>query len=139
MRVFKRSGTARRWARLAMKCGLLLTDAKMWSSIGEQLRDRADQAGDEVKRRYDDEADRLQEAGRALRGRSHWAARTMNFLGGIGIGMGLGMLFAPVSGQEARTAIRDKVVDIKKKVGGMAADGTIPHSSTISPATGTGN
>lgn len=126
MRAFRRQGTATKWARLALKCGLLLTDAKMWASIREQLQDGADDLGDQVRRKYDDAADRLAKARDALEGRRHWMAPTVNFLGAVGIGMGLGILFAPASGEEARAAVRHKVVAIKNvaiknKVGDMAA------------------
>lgn len=132
MRSFKRSSTAKKWARFALKAGLLLTDAKLWSSINDQLRDRADDMGEEakrryddmsqeVKRRYDDTTDRLQDAHDALRGRNQWLSPTLNFIGGVGLGIGLGVLFAPVSGEEARSAVRGKVVDMKNKVRDVAA------------------
>jgi len=138
MKGFTRQSAAGKWARFALKCGLLLTDAKLWASVTEQLRDRADDLGDEVKRQYEDKADRLHEAHKALQGRRHWVAPTMNFLGGIGLGMGLGILFAPVSGEETRTALREKVVDIKNKVSDVAAGATGFRSSSMrSSATGT--
>jgi hypothetical protein len=132
---FTRQSAAAKWARLALKCGLLLTDSKTWETVADQVRDRADDVGDEVKRRYEDQAERLHEAGRALRGRNHWVAPTMNFLGGIGLGIGLGVLFAPTSGEETRTALREKVVNIKNKVGDMAAG--LDRGSIRSSATGT--
>lgn len=138
MSSFKRQGTAKKWARFALKVGLLLTDAKMWASVSEKLRDRADDMGDEVKRRYEDTTDRLSEAHDALHGRSRWVAPAMNFIGGVGIGVGLGILLAPVSGEETRSAIRDKVVDIKNKVGDLAADATGLRAREVrSSATGT--
>lgn len=117
---FQRQNTAAKWARYALKCGLLLTDMKMWAAVTKQLRDHAEDVGDEARHRYEEQTDRLQQAGRALQGRSNWVTPTLNFLGGIGLGLGLGMLFAPVSGEEARTAIREKVVGFKNKVGDVA-------------------
>lgn len=135
MRTFTRESAATKWARFALKCGLVLTDAKLWSAVRDRLQDGAETAKDELKRTYDEGTDRLQEANRALQGRNNWMAPTLNFLGGIGLGVGLGVLFAPVSGEEARTVIRNKVVDIKQKMGGMAADAVGVHST--STATGT--
>jgi gas vesicle protein len=117
-----RRDAARKWARAALKCGLLLTDTNLWTSIGEQLRDRVSDVRDEMQRRYEDTADRLHEAHDALHGRkNHWLTHTASFVGGVGIGVGLGVLLAPVSGEEARAAVRDRVVDFKNKVTNAAA------------------
>ncbi len=124
MRGFNRQSSIQKWARFALKFGLLVTDAKLWSSISDQLRDRVDDVGDEMKRRYEDATDRLQDAHSALRGRNHWVTPTVNFLGGVGIGVGLGMLLAPASGEETRSALRDKVVDLKNRMGNKVAEST---------------
>jgi gas vesicle protein len=137
MRTFTRQNTATKLARFAMKCGLALTDAKLWADVRERLQDSAEDARDEIKRKYDEGTDRLQEANRVLQGRNNWVAPTLNFLGGVGLGVGLGMLFAPVSGEETRTALRNKVVDIKQRVGGVAADAVEAVSEAKHAATGT--
>ena len=132
-----REGVLQRWARLAMKCGLVFTDAKLWESIRGQMRDRVDDMGSEVKRRYADTSDRLDRAQDAYQGRLNWAAPTVSFLGGVGLGVGLGLLLAPASGQETRTAIRNKVVSLKKRAED-AAEST-PLRAAIRPSpTGTG-
>ncbi len=46
----------------------------------------------------------------------------MAFLAGGLIGAGLGLLFAPVSGKEARKKIGDFAGDVKKKAEGFASD-----------------
>jgi len=120
MRSFRRPSTAKDWARFAMKWSLFLTDAKLWSSLTDQMRDHAEEVGDGMRRRYEDTSDRLHNANDALRGRSDWVAPTACFLGGVGLGVGLGMLFAPVSGEETRAAIRDRAMDMKNRVGEMA-------------------
>jgi len=71
-----------------------------------------------VKRRYEKAADRLQD--RRPSTSTGWLSPTATFLGGVGFGIGLGVMFAPVSGDEARAVLRDKVVDIKNKVSGVA-------------------
>jgi gas vesicle protein len=138
MRDFNRGNTMQRWARFALKCGILLTDAKLWSSISEQLRDRADDMGDTVKRTYNETTDRVSDAHQALQGRSHWATHTVNFLGGVGLGVGLGILLAPASGQETRSAIRDKVVDFKSRVGDAASTAAYRARRTTAEMSGTG-
>lgn len=133
MRIPGRRSGAAKWARFALKTGLLLTDAKLWSSINEQLRDHLDDAGDSVRRGYETTTDRLEDARDALRGENHWASHTMSFLGGMGLGVGLGLLFAPYSGEETRTAIRDRAADVKNMVG----DVTSARFGSGAPATGT--
>ena len=44
------------------------------------------------------------------------------FLAGGLIGAGLGLLFAPVSGREARQKIGDLAGDVRKKAEGLASD-----------------
>lgn len=137
MRAFGKRTTAKQWARFALKCGLILTDAKLWAAIDEELRERADNVSDVVRRRYEDTADRLQEARRALHGDSDWLARTTSFLGGLGIGLGLGMLFAPLSGEESHAVLRDKAVEVKNKVGDVAAGAARVRTSATRASTGT--
>lgn len=120
MASFKRRN-AKQWARFAMKIGLFVTDAKLWSAISNQLRERAEDIGESVRGGYKETSSRLDDAQAALYGRSHWFGSTLGFLGGIGIGVGLGMLLAPVSGEEARSVIRGKAADVKNKVTDFAA------------------
>jgi gas vesicle protein len=133
MRALGRRNRAKQWARFALKCGLLLTDAKAWEAVNEQLRDRADDVREAVKQKYDDASEQVQDAREALQGRSEWLTSTASFLGGVGIGVGLGILFAPVSGEDARALLRDKAMDFKGKVSDFTA-GTRFGSSA---ATGT--
>ena len=130
MASFGRRTTAKQWARLALKAALFLTDAKLWSALNEQLQDRAEDVGDRVKRTYEDTADRLQDAGDALRGRTNWVVPVTSFLGGVGVGIGLGVLFAPVSGEEARAAIRDRATDVRNRVGDMAGGSRFRSTGT---------
>ena len=93
-----RGRSAKQWARFAMKIGLFLTDAKLWSAINDQLRERAEDLSDSMRGTYKETSSRLDNAQAALRGRTHWFGSTLGFLGGVGVGVGLGMLLAPVSG-----------------------------------------
>jgi YtxH-like protein len=113
--------SAKQWARFAMKIGLFVTDAKLWSAINDQLRERAEDLSESVRGSYKETSSRLDNAQAALRGRTHWFGSTLGFLGGIGIGVGLGMLLAPVSGEEARSVIRGKATDVKNKVTDFAS------------------
>jgi hypothetical protein len=140
MRGFGTRNRAKQWARFALKCGLLLTDAKLWASINEQLKEHTADITDEVHSRYEDAVGRVQGARRALRGDNNWVGPVMSFI--VGIGVGVGMLMAPASGEETRSAIRDKAVDIKNDIKNKVSDmgaGTarFRSSATSAPATGT--
>jgi hypothetical protein len=127
------------WVRLAAKLGLLLTEPGIRSMFADQVKDRMDNLSDTVSRRYEDAVDRLEAAGAALQGRSHWTSRTAGFLLGVGLGAGLGILLAPRAGSETRDAIRGKAVDVKDKVAESAsrATGKLRQSVTSMPPTGT--
>jgi hypothetical protein len=95
------------WARLAMRAGLLLTDAKLWSALQNQMRDRADGVSEAINEKYEDASERLSNAGDALRGRSQWPSWG-SFLLGVGIGTGIGYLVAPTSLEKVRNAFNEK-------------------------------
>jgi len=92
-----------------MKLGLLATDAAVWASLNRMLSDREDvRSSLHPRDRMAADLDR--------RGWSH----TTTFLTGIGIGVGLGILFAPMPGEQARIAIRDTARNIKTKMDDVA-------------------
>jgi hypothetical protein len=95
------------WARLAMRAGLLLTDAKLWSAVQNQMRDRADDMSDVINEKYEDASSRLANASEALRGRSQWPSWG-SFLLGVGIGTGIGILVAPGAVDKVRNAYNER-------------------------------
>jgi gas vesicle protein len=95
------------WARLAMRAGLLLTDAKLWSAIQNQMHDRVDDISDALNEKYEDASDRLSNASDALRGGSQWPSWG-TFLVGVGIGTGIGLLVAPTSRDRVRRAFNER-------------------------------
>ena len=125
MNALRRRPTKKNWVRFAMKLGLLATDAAVWSSIARMITDR-DEATD-VRR------ERIASNLSPNRGWSH--ASTL-FIG-VAIGVGVGMLFAPVSGEQARNTIRDTAQDMKEKVGNMSGWGTGGPSTASRRSTGT--
>jgi len=90
-----------------MKAGLLLTDAKLWSAVQNQMRDRADDISDVINEKYQDASERFSHASDALRGRSQWPSWG-TFLLGVGIGTGIGYLVAPSSFERVRNAFNEK-------------------------------
>lgn len=97
------------WIRFGLKCGLLATDATVWAAIAEFLEERSGDVKDAFRR-----TDRLGDTVKLHRGRSHFKT----LLIGVGVGAGVGMLLAPVTGQTAREFIGKTTSDIKKKFGG---------------------
>jgi len=137
MRGLNRPGVIQKWGRMALKCGLLLTDAKLWESLGGQLRDQADDATDGIRERYEDTADRLTRARDAYQGRRDWVTPAVSFVGGVGLGAGIALLLAPSSGAETRSAIREKVVDLKNRAQDAATESTLYRSAVRASSTGT--
>jgi hypothetical protein len=85
------------------------------------VRDRAsrkiDDLRDVVRQKYEDAADRVAKASRAIRGEdNHSLGNAVRFAAGIGVGIGVGMLFAPASGQDTRTAIAGSIQQFGNKV-----------------------
>jgi hypothetical protein len=111
MRALTKRHTGTNWVRFFLKLGLLATDATVWASMNHLLTERED-AGDAQRLRQKVSANLA-----PRRGRSHFST----LLTGIGIGLGIGMLFAPVSGEEARGVIREKASDVKDKWDDVAA------------------
>jgi gas vesicle protein len=148
---------ARGWLRLAAKLGLLFTEPKVRaavndsiSAVRDSIKDRFDDVTDSVSSRYNDVSegvagsykeavDRLEAAADALQGRNYWISRLTGFALGVGIGAGVGMLFAPAAGRETRDAVRDKATDVKNKIVESAASttGKIRRSVASMPSTGT--
>lgn len=134
MSEWRRGNNMSRWLRFAMRCGLLVTDPKMWGAMTDDFKDYADSVAGRMRQGYDDAPDRAARAGMKIDEGPNWVARGASFLGGVGLGIGVGMLFAPSSGEETRGVIRDKAVDLKNQVVDMAAGA---KRSRAGSATGT--
>jgi hypothetical protein len=119
MTAFSRRPSRKNWVRFALKLGLLATDATVLAAIERLLTER--NAPDEgVRSRQQLSAD--------LRDRRGWSHNSALLIGAA-IGFGMGILFAPVSGEEARSAIRDRVMDVRDRVSDAAAWATRSGSS----------
>jgi hypothetical protein len=128
MNSLRRRPNTKNWIRFAFKLGLLATDASVLAAIARMLTERND-ASEPLRPR-----ERLAADLQAQRGWSHGST----LLVGLAVGAGVGMLFAPVSGEEARTAIRDQAVNVRDRVSGAAVWASrLGPSSTYRRSTGT--
>jgi gas vesicle protein len=134
---FGRRNTPKDWARLAMKLGLIVTDARTWATVQDEIKERANDIGGAVKQKYAETADQLAAARAELERNSDWFARTTSLLAGVGVGIAVAMLFAPASGEETRANLRDKAMEAKSSVEGLAARATRGRASVTGMSTGT--
>jgi len=134
--------TVKGWTKLAAKLGVFLSDPELRSDVQDLLKDRTDYAKEKLHHKYEHAVDRLEAAGNALRGRTPWRLPAVGFLVGIGVGTGIGILLAPAAGDETRSALRDRAVDVKNRVADSAAAVTRPFTNKVSSmgmqSTGTG-
>jgi gas vesicle protein len=138
------------WARGAVKLGLLLTDPKVrstisdtfrdsFSEVSEDLSDKYNDVSKRVSNKYEDVMDRLESVTDRFQPRNPWPSRIGGFLMGAGVGVAVGILFAPAPGSETRDTVSNKVNDMKEKVVQSATNATSKIRSTVTsmPSTGT--
>jgi hypothetical protein len=103
--------------RLLFGMGLALTEPRQRHRIYDRVTDKLDDFADQASRGYDAAVDRVERVYRSARGEDHRAlASTASFLVGMGIGAGVGVLFAPARGKQTRDAIAEKVERFKGNV-----------------------
>jgi hypothetical protein len=127
MTVFRRRPSKKNWFRFAMKLGLLGSDRAVLSSIGRMLREEGD-AHDVLRPRERLSADLQRKRG--------WSHASTLFVG-FALGAAVGILFAPVTGEEARNTIREKFGDMRGKVNDVAAWAGRGGPSPTTRSTGT--
>jgi len=87
----------------------------------KSARDRAaarmDDLRDAAQEKYETATERVRRASRAIRGEDNDVLRnTLFFAAGIGVGLGVGLILAPASGDETRSVIAGKVHDMGGRV-----------------------
>lgn len=98
--------------RSLLRTGLYLLELS--DRATDDLRDRAADIRDRAKDPVDDLASR---APLAARGQQTPTLRdALIFAAGAGLGVGVGLLFAPASGQETRSSIADTFQDVGNRV-----------------------
>lgn len=130
MNTLKSRPSRQHWFRFAMKLGLLATDAALWSSLARMLSER-EGAHDPVRRERASSGVQP----RDLQSRRGWS-HASTLLTGVGIGFGLGLVFAPMSGEQARFAIRDTAATLKNRMDDVV-DWAGRRPDRVSRSTGT--
>src|SRR5262245_15004650 len=92
--------------------GLYLLDP-----LRDRFSDRIDDWSDRAHAGYDEASERVARAGRAIRGEDRSGLGTAAaLLVGVGVGVAVGLLFAPASGEETRNNISDRVQNLGDRV-----------------------
>jgi len=106
--------------------GLYLLDP-----VRDRLAERIEDFSDRAQDTYETATDRMDRASRAIRGDdSHFMSTATALLIGVGLGVSVGMLFAPASGEETRSNLADKVQDFGDKVRNRFSSEPHPASGT---------
>ena len=98
--------------------------------LRDQLADRIESASDKAKDAYDTASGRLRRASRAMTGEDRSGlGSTAALLVGVGVGVTLGILFAPASGEQIQRNIADTFGErIRSRVSGES------HGTGSTPA-----
>ncbi len=91
--------------RTLLRAGLYFLDQsdRATANLRDQVRDRVGDITTRTREAIGMEQD-------------HGARNAMVFIAGVGLGVGMGLLFAPASGEETRDLISDKVQEVGSKV-----------------------
>ena len=89
---------------------------------GIYFLDQPDRAVETLRERIKEDVD---EVGRRFRGEDHTLRYILTFAAGVGVGFGVGMLTAPASGEESRSAIAGKVRDVRDRVKNISGEGNL--------------
>jgi hypothetical protein len=93
---------------------LLDTGLRLLDSVRERLPDNMDDVKDKVRDTYGTASDRVGRATSALRGQED--SHIWGTVGALLVGVGIGILIAPASGDETRADLTDRVSEFGDKV-----------------------
>jgi hypothetical protein len=96
---------------------LLGAGLSVLDSFRDRLSDQVETVADRAKDVYEEASGRVRKASRAITGEDHSGlASAAALLAGFGVGVALGILFAPASGEEIRRNIADKVQEFGGRI-----------------------
>jgi hypothetical protein len=97
----------------------LLVSAGMYlfDPVRDRVGDHIDTVSEKARDAYEEASGRVRKASRAVRGEDRSGiSSTAALLAGVGVGVALGILFAPVSGEQARQHIADSARDLAEQI-----------------------
>jgi hypothetical protein len=110
----------------------LLVDAGLYllDPVRERVGEHIDTVSDKARDAYQEASGRVRRASRAITGEDqHGLSSTAALLLGVGVGVALGILFAPASGEQVRRNIADSARNfggrIRSRVGGESRGPTL--------------
>ena len=92
---------------------LLKTAVCVMDQYSEQVDRASDRVSGLVDRASDRAADLVDRGKEMIRPEDHTMRNTLSFAAGLGVGIGAAILFAPRSGAEVRSSIKEKVQNIR--------------------------
>jgi hypothetical protein len=96
---------------------LLDTGLSVLDLFRDRLSDQVESAAERAKDVYEEASGRVRKASRTITGEDHSElASAAALLAGLGVGVALGILFAPASGEETRRNIAGKVQEFGGRI-----------------------
>src|SRR5438270_13617517 len=94
---------------------LLGTGLYLLDPVRDRLANRINDMSERAQDTYENAVDRVSGISDSIGGRFERPSRLKWMLIGAGVGVGLGMLLAPMTGREARESLSDRVQDISRR------------------------
>jgi YtxH-like protein len=108
---------------------LLDTGFSVLDAFRDRVTDQAESVADRAKDAYDSATGHGRKISRSITGEDHSGlGSAAALLAGFGVGVALGILFAPASGQEIRRNIGDKIQEFGGRISSRASGE--PHAGT---------
>jgi gas vesicle protein len=105
-----------RLMRLLFSAGMVLTAPEGRDEVRDAASDQFDEVKERAAKGYDEVRHRIRRASRAIQGdEGGGMSNAVGLLAGVAVGVAVGMLFAPASGEETRALIMDKVQDVQER------------------------
>jgi|HubBroStandDraft_6_1064221.scaffolds.fasta_scaffold177240_3 hypothetical protein len=106
--------------RTLLQAGLYLVDQP--ESVARDVRDRVQSGISNAGDRFSDVGDSLSDMRDRLTGRDNTLRYALSFVAGIGLGVGVGILMAPDSGEETRRNVAEKFNDVSDRIRRKGSD-----------------